>query len=305
MKHFYFIFLFVFILLKNSSSQEKIPLLGQDSAYQLYSTIDTSKLEPFKDIFVWGKLKLEMFDSLRMFLLPYLEKDDPLAIMLYAKTYDLGPYGYCNAEKDSIAMQYYQKLVEMKHANTELLLHKAYKYGDLHLEINYKKSLDLLDSAIKHGDYETKAYGYFEYAHIYYDRKNKYKIKANRRKTIEFLEKTLQYDSTHTMAIDFLAGLYKEKGGMHLKKAFDLMLKSNNMESNLEAATWMMEGKHVEKDFQRGLSIVIEAAREIKRAYPYVFDYMGSRNPVLMMNDLYKEGKIERDEVKEFYIENY
>ncbi len=108
----------------------------------------------------------------------------------------------------------------------------------------------------------------------------------------------LQYDSTDTWTLDFLGGLYEDR--RDYEKAIYYNLRSDNDQSRLQVANWLIKGVHVEKDFERGLAILLEELRKNPGDWG-----MRLYNAIEMINRLYCEKKISREQLGYFHKQGY
>lgn len=278
-------------------AQKKFKIPGQDPEYPLYTEIDTADLRQFEGAFKFPMESTDKIFEFRDFLWPYIAKLDPFAEFLLARTFDLYPYGFGDSISADYAMVLYKRAADRNLAEAENFLYNTYKSGFMTLEENDSIAYIYLKRFMLHGDSGFKARGYRNLASMYY-RGDFYNIKADTLKTIENLELSLKFDSTDTWTIDFLAGLYADQGDYD--KAIRFYLKSDNDQSRLKVANWFINGIHVEKDFDRGLGILLKELRKNPNNWE-----MRTYDALEMINRLYCKKKITRAQLGDFYKPGY
>lgn len=297
------IFIILIALFTNSKLQaQKILIPSQDTNFPLYTTLDTSKVKIYSKYLVFGNYDSLKVLEFRKYLKPYAEKNDPLGQYLYAEAHDLFHLGLGTPKDAKIALEFYEKAANQNMAIAEDFLSRAYHYNFMNLETDYKKMLDYLNRAVLHGDKIMKLEGYKRLANIYY-RGNIPKIRKNIDKAIEYLEKTLAYKPNDTWTIDFVGSLYADKGDY--LKAKEILLTSDNEQSHLKVATWLVEGKVLPRDTKTGTKILREKAKIVQENYENIGEYMGSINPILYLNEAYCQEQITKEEIGEFVLEAY
>ncbi|NJO90424.1 MAG: sel1 repeat family protein [Chloroflexia bacterium] len=276
--------------------------MGQSKEYPLYTAVDTADIAKYRERLSFLGFSMENLLEYRNFARTYAYSNDPLGEYIYASTFDLYPFGLGDAISADTAMVYYKRAADKNLALAEEFLFTAYKYGLMTIEEDSKTALEYLERLMLHGDSSYKANAYRQVALLYYNGNFK-EIKVDTIKTKENLELSLKYDSTDTWTIDFLGGIYEDEADY--EKAIELLLKSGNSQSHLKVAEWLVDGEKVKKDFERGLSIILSEAEKLINSDINVYQYMAARNPVFMLNDLYQSKQITRDQLGEFYLENY
>jgi TPR repeat protein len=296
---FFLIFLFATTI---ASGQKKISIPGQSKEYQLYTAIDTSDLGKYRKALSFGNFTMEKLLEYQDFARAYAYNGDPLGEYIYASTFDLYPFGLGDSISADTALTYYKKAADKNLALAEEFLFTAYKYGLMTIEEDSKTALEYLKRFMLHGDSSYKANAYRQMALLYYNGTFE-EIEVDTLKTMENLELSLKYEPSDTWTIDFLGGIYEDEG--RYEEAIDLLLKSGNVQSHLKAAEWMIEGIKVEKDFEKGLAIIFNEAEKLIKKGVNIHQYMGSRNPVFILNDLYQGKLITREQLGKFFLENY
>ena len=258
--------------------QHLVPKQGRD--FPLYTYLDSVALLPFDNLFQFGAYNHEKCLEFRQFLKPYVEEDDPHAMYMYAKTFDLFPFGLGDSNSAEIALQYYEKAALLNHASAEFDLFGVYAYSFMNQPVDKEKAIKYLRAAIFHGDEETKLNGYrFLIAAL--AEKN-----ITKDSTVYYLEKILSLDARNTYALDYLGSIYAEKNDY--PKAAAYYLRSDNENSQLTAAQWMIEGEVLEQDIEGGLEIIYRMYDKIS----IMEGYMGSMDPVFLLCQFYKCKKI-------------
>ncbi|MBL0683208.1 tetratricopeptide repeat protein [Aquimarina mytili] len=247
-----------------------------------------------------GVLSVDSISEIREYLKLFAKKNDPLAQFLYAKIHDF-PFGKNTKENTKIAITYYKKADKQNLAAAAGVLSKAYRYEDLNVSINYSKSRKYLNRMIEFGDTGLKADGCTELARIYYQPEDS-SIKKDIHKAIMYLEKALDYKPNDGRILDFLGGLHEENG--EYLKAVEAFLNSDNEQMYLKVAQWLLDGKKIPKNEEKAIQIILKVAASIKENYgPYGQGYMGSKNPIHMLNDLYCKKRISKSKIQEYYID--
>ena len=289
--------LFVLLCANNIQAQTKQKIQGQAPEFPLYTQLNEDQLKPFANAFEFPLKSLDKIIGLRNFLRPYVAKKDPVGEFLFATTFDLYPYGYGDSISADTALLYYHKAADHNYAEAEGFLYSAYKNGFMTLKENDSLAYIYLKRFVVHGDAKFKVRGCKDLALMYYDG-GFYNIEADTLKTIEYLEKALQYDSTDTWTLDFLGGLYEDQG--NYKKAIYYKLKSNNDQSRLKVANWLIKGIHVENDFKRGFAILLEELRKNPNDWR-----MRSYDALEMINRLYCSKIISREQLGHYHRLGY
>ncbi len=293
----------IFLLTNNNiSGQKTISIPGQSKDFQLFTAIDTSDLGKYRKALSFLNFSMDKLIEYRNFARPYAYANDPLGEYIYANTFDLYPYGLGDSISADTAILYYKKAADKNLALAEEFLFTAYKYGLMTIERDSKTALEYLERFMLHGDSSYKANAYRQMALLYYNGNFK-EIQVDTIKTMENLELSLKYDSTDTWTIDFLGGIYED--GSRYEEAIELLLQSGNAQSHLKVAEWLIKGKKVEKDFERGLTIIFNEAEKLVKSGINVHQYMTTKNPVFILNDLYQSKLITREQLGRFYLENY
>ncbi len=303
MRYLVILFSSIFLLMSSTiSGQKKIFIPGQSKEFSLYTNIDTAILKKYKKALSFANFEMSKLLEYRDFARPYAYANDPLGEFLYAKTFDLYPFGMGDPISGDTALFYYKRAADKNFAAAEAFLFKTYKYGFMGVKEDSEEALKYLRRYLLHGDSLLKAEAHRQMALLYYHGDFE-EIKIDTAKTMEHLKLSLENDPSDSWTIDFLGGLYQDKGYYH--KAMELLLKSDNNQSLLKVAKWMIEGEKVEKNFEKGLAIILNEAEKLMQSEDNVYQFMGSRNPVFMLNDLYQSKLITRDQLGKFYLENY
>lgn len=277
---------------------------GQDSAYPLYSKIDTLQWKKYKAVFNFEKFNLNHIFELRKTLQPYLQSQDPLCEFLYAASMDLYPYGYGKPKEAQVAITYYTKAADQGLALAEKLLFDVYRYGLMEQGRDEQKAISYLKRMIQHGDAAHKAKGYADLATLL-DSGEFSSISLNKDSVLFYLDQSLQYNSKDTWVLDYAAELYEEKS--EYEKAITYLLRSDNENSHLKVAEWLMEGKQTKKDVNRALQIVYQTADALIKIYGRNLNgYMGSNNPIHVLNNWYRCKKwITREQLGKYVDTNW
>ena len=295
--------LFISQLLIQIAFAQQIPILAQNEDYPLFTSLDTNQVRKYLKYLRFGNYDSLKILEFRTYLEPSVNEGDPLAQFLYAKTHDLFAFGKGTPEAAAIALKYYQKAADQNLVLAEAFLYKTYRYNYMHTPTDQDKSLDYLNRMILHGDEDVKKEGYKDLAGLYH-RGDFAAIAQDDDKAIEYLEKALKIDPNNTWTLDFVASLYEEKG--QYKRAIKTLLESDNINSHLKVADWLIEGEYVPKDLERAISILREkAAIIIEKHGKELNNYMGGENPVQKLNELYCQKMITREQLGEFMNETF
>ncbi len=277
-----FLIAFICLILTNAIAQ-KTAIPNQDPAYLLYTYIDTVAIKKYKDVLRAFDYDPKLLPEYKKFLEPYLNKNDAYAEFLYASCFDLYQYSNGNAEDAKIAFKHYTIAADLHYAEADLFLYNLYRYTFMGVTKDMDKAIFHLKQAGKEGGSVIALKVYSELAGLYYAGESDWEVKPDTSKAIDYLQKVLALDPKDTWAMDYLSSMYEAKG--RYEEAFQLSLKSNNSQSKIQAASWLIEGKYVKKDITAGLKILYEEADKI---LPNYSDYMGSVNPVYYLNELYR-----------------
>ncbi len=319
--------IFLFISLSRIFSQERKWLVeGQDSAFPVYTTIDTNNL---KNIAREGKLNfytdtkniqvaISLYDcetdkavELKKHIKSYLQKDDPWAFYLYASLMHLLIETPKKNEKNIAAakliLNLYEKAARMNLAKAEFDIYEIYRYGDLYSKKNFKKALQYLERAIQHGDNKMKSKCYENLAFIFHPDQSEYffdaLVKKSEDSTIFYLQKSIQLNSHNYSAIFKLGDLYADKG--KYMDAFNTYMLSKSSGILTKAAQWLIEGKYIPRDINRGLQLIYAIAEEERKKYnEYHEDYEYTNcNAILLLNDYYNNNTISKEQLSPFGFE--
>lgn len=304
LSHLSGLLLLVLPLFFPSKSWGQHPVPGQDSAFALYSQIDTVQWKKYSAAFDFETFDLKRIHQLRQTLQTYLPKQDPLAEFLYAASMDLYPYGHGKPNEAAVALKYYTKAADKGLVLAEKLLFDMYRYGLMEQPRNEKKALAYLLRVIQHGDGDYKAKSYSDLATLF-ESGEFTTIKPNKDSVLYYLERALVFTPNDTWVLDYAGGTYEEKG--NYPKAITYLLRSDNEQSHIKVARWLIEGTQVQKDVNRALQILYKAADKVIKAYGEEQEgYMGGSNPVHVLNDWYHCKKwITRQQVGKYYDENW
>ena len=292
-------------LLLAGKSQAQYLIPDQDPSFPLYSQVDTNELKKYEAAFDFETFNLKLVQQLRKTLQPALAQQDPLAEWFYAKSMDLYPYGQGNAKDAAIALTYYTKAADKGLARAEYFLYKLYRYGLMDVPVDEKKALSYLQRAIHHGHTEGKAQCYLAMATLFGENEPNSLFQPNRDSTLVYLEKALALTPNDTWALDYAGGLYEEKGDY--EKAIVYRLRSDNEQSHIQVAEWLMEGKYVKKDVDRSLQILYKTVDKLMKDYGKDLDgYMGGSNPLHVLNNWYRcKQWITREQLGKYYDSNW
>ena len=290
------------IMFFRSTGQHLIP--GQDSAYPLYSKIDTIQFKQHKKVFDFEKFNLNRIYALRKTLQTQLATEDPLVDFLYAASMDLYPYGHGKPKDAGIALTYYSKAANKGLALAEKILFDIYRYGLMEQPRDEQKALMYLHRVIQHGNAGYKAKGYSDMATLF-EAGEFTTIQPNKDSVLYYLEQALVYSPNDTWVLDYVGGTYEEMG--NFEKAITYLLRSDNEQSHIKVARWFMEGTVVEKDVNRALQILYKAADTVIKLYGKDLEgYMGGSNPLHVLNDWYSCKKwITRDQLGKYFDPNW
>lgn len=288
--------------LPTAQAQYRVP--GQDSAYALYSKIDTLQWKEYNAVFDFEKFDLNRIYELRKAIQPYVEAQDPLGEFLYAASLDLYPYGHGEPKEAQIALTYYTKAANKGLAEAERMLFDLYSYGLMGQERDEKKAFNYLQRVIKHGDATFKAKGYADLAGLFDSGTSSF-VKRNKDSVIFYLEKALTYTPNDGWLLDYAAGTYEEK--RNYTKAMTYLLRSDNEQSHIKVAEWLMEGKKVKKDVNQSLAILYKITDTLIKEYGKNLDgYMGGSNPMHLLNNWYRCKKwITREQLGKYFDPNW
>lgn len=288
------------------NSQIKYLIPTQDTAYPLFTAIDTNQLKEYDKIFdfktfIEDTTNLAKLYALRKELESHAMQGDPLGELLYAKTFDLYEYGMGNPDDAKIALEYYSKSAARNLAEAEIFLFRLYRYGFMNVKVDISKSLNYLNNAVEHGNASIKSTGYKELASIFYNAEDIPGIKADTTKTIVYLQKAIQYNPADARAMDFLGSIYADE--QLFDQALVWKLKTDNRSMNVEAAEWLIEGKKVKKDVEKGLRILYNLAE----LFTEEENGCGADcDPIYILNKLYHwDHLISREQVGKYYEPNF
>lgn len=289
----------IFYLLLNVPlfSQNTTP--GQGSKYPLNTKIDTTFYKTFKKDLSYKNFNEARTLEYRETLRSLATSNDPLAMHLYAQTYDWYVYG-AGEEKDAvIALKYYRKAAKKKLALANQFLYYGFKYGFMEIERDEKKAKKYLEKAIKFGDAELQRKCYEQMAGLYYP----YQGEKEPLKAISYLEKSMEEGADNHRQHDFLAHIYEEQ--KQLEKAIFHRLASPNINGKVIAAKWLVQGKLIEKDIPRALKILIEATDEMQRKFPDG-KFQGAENPHFYLNHLhYCDKLLTKEQLGKYLLDSY
>ena len=270
------LFLLLWVL---SSFAQKVLIDSQSEDFPLYTELDSSLLAPYNGLFRFGAFDMVKCIRFRQFLEPYVLKEDPQALYLYARSFDLFEFGLGDLESAKIALKYYKKAETKGYSIAALDLAGVYRYNFMNLGDNNKERANTyLSRAIKHGNNSIKVKAMKQILVNFKD------IQPD--STIYYLEKIIRLAPHDTWSIDYLASLYEKKGDY--QKAAQFLRQSNNINSQLKLAEWLIEGKNIKQDIEQGLHIIYTMYDKISTKD----SYMGSKNPVLILCKYYRCQKL-------------
>ena len=274
----------------------------QSVDYSIYSQLDSQIFVRAREIFKWSSFNKDSCLAFREELIPFLQKEDPLAFYLYGQTFDLFPFGLGNPEDAKIALKYYRKAADLGLATAEILLHDIYRYRLMNIPTDYNLSYRYLQLAGKHGSPALRAEVYRRMAGLYYSHKEEPIpnprfpiVNLNIDSTLYYYQKSLALEPDHSWTLDNVGHLYEAKEAYG--QAMTYFLQSDNLQSHLKVATWLIHGKKVPADKSKALDLIKNAIEEVKDDP----QYMGVIHPLTLINQLYYcEQKLTKEEVGEY-----
>lgn len=296
------IFLF-FCVSKLLSQQQKWLVDGQDSAFPVYTNVDTNVLKKYGQ-----KYDVEQVIYLQKYLQPFINKNDAFATFLYAETFGAYfPSQKNTKELSTLILNFYKYAADMNIAKANFTLHEIYRYGYLQQKIDAKASLKYLRRCIIYGNNIIKSRGYEELGKIFHPKDDtpefSVAIKKNEDSSIYYLQKSIEYDIGNTSTIQALGMLYLHKEDF--KKAFEVFSLSQHPEDILYIAKWLIEGEHIPKDINKGLSLIYPLAKKEKEHYDNIHDDYEYTNceAILLLNHYYENNIISKEQLSPFSFE--
>lgn len=278
----------LFLLLSIGYCKAQGAVTTQDAAYPLKTRISEEKiLEIQKN----GAAKTKLLGYLK----PLCLQNDAVACFYLAKTYDKFVEGAGTKRDADTALPLYQKAADLKLAEANYFLAKAYEYGFMNIETNPAKTLDYLQKTILFGSKSLKAAAYQNLARIYYPKGDSDVLSDKDKdlsKTLRYLENALALEPD-SWTLDFIGGIYEDAADF--EKASHYYLKSENEQMNLTVALWLAEGKNLPKDLPKALQIIEKAIQALEKAgynKDNLNEYMGGIHPVYLLNELYQCKKL-------------
>lgn len=299
-------FLFLFIMIP-SWTIAQITVNTQNQHYPLYSRLDSIKMINIRNS---GESPENKEKMMRQYLQPFCDSNDALACYLLATTYDKFTIGMGTKADAEIAAKYYIKAADGKLADACYFLYEMYRYQFMNQPVNDKLSLHYLLEARKYGTASIQVQCLRELAGIYYPRKENHNqsdmkgMKANLDSTKYFLSESLKIDSNDTWTLDFIGSIYENE--KNYSRAFTYYIGSKNENSLLKVANWLATGKKIKKNTPLAVSIVKQVLDTLVKENGYtpqtIYNYMGSYNPVVLLNVFYTCYKIiTKNEVGQWY----
>ncbi len=291
------LFLFLYLPLStNLLSQNTTP--DQGNKYPLKTNVDTKLYKIFSQEMSFKNFNKNKALDYREKLRPLATSKDPLAMYLYAQSYDWYLYGLGEKEDADIALKFYRKAAKKKLALANQFLFYGYQYGFMEIEEDGKKAKKYLEKTIKYGDPALQRKSYELMAGLYYPQEGK----KDPKKAIACLEKSMEKGTENDRQHDFLAHIYEEQ--KQVEKAIFHRLASSNINSKVIAAKWLIQGTLIEKDIPRALKILFDATDEMQRQFPDG-KFRGAENPHRYLNQLHYCDKLLTKEQLGKYLMDY
>ena len=271
----------------------QILLTEQHEKYPLYTQLDSQTMAPYQNLFDFGKFNMDTCLAFREIIKPFADQNDPLALYLYGKSYDLFPFGLGDSTSALIALDYYNKSAEQNYVLAHFILYGTYRYSFMNVPKDPEKSVKALRNVLKYGNNSIKANGFRQMAGLFYGKDTSAlhhpdftNITYNIDSTIYYLNQSLELEPNDTWSLDYLGYLYTTQ------KLYDTAstyyLRSDNIQSKLKVAQWLIKGTFIEKDVDRGLEIIYQAIEALKDEK----GYMGAVHPLFLINYLHHCEKI-------------
>jgi TPR repeat protein len=166
-------------------------------------------------------LRFEHFDRERLLpwrsrLEPLARGGDALAQFWLAQLYDLYPFGKGTPDEGVVAMTWYQRAADQHLAIAEHFLFRVHGYALLDVPVDVPKALEFLERAYADAAGVLKAEVALELARLYSFPEPEFAGSIpgvpDKAKGLRYVEEVLQLDPSNDAAIDWMIGVYLERG---------------------------------------------------------------------------------------------
>lgn len=156
----------LFSLVVSLSAQSQIS--GQDPNYPLTTNLTEDILKPYNHLFTKDGFDMDKMLAFRSFLIPYVQKEDPMGLFMYGKAHDLYPFKKGSPKDAAVALEYFLRASNLGLADASYILYGHYRNGYMNLPKDSHKALKYLSRVIQSSSGETKAAMYVGLARLYY-----------------------------------------------------------------------------------------------------------------------------------------
>lgn len=298
------VILLCILVVSSLSAETKYSVSGQDKNFPLFTEVSPENEKELKTFFSGRGFEKESLGSYKKMLKPYADKNDPLGLYYYAKCFDLFEFG-CGDSVDAItALKYYEKAAKTNYAKADEFLYDGYKYSFMGIDEDCEKAYKYLTDYVSHTDSSNKFSGYLQLARVYLGNGEWGCVPSDSNLTIYYLKKALAQNPTDMTCLDFLGGIYEEREMYDSAVVYNAQ--SGNEISKAKAGAWLVRGKKVSQDKEKGLALLYAAADVVLAQNDNPNDFMGSPNPIYLLNDLYKyDSLITKEQLGKYEIEGY
>ncbi len=236
---------------------------GQDPKYPLKTRISPDVEQQLSKFFVFTKADKTRIVKLRSILQPLADRNDPLALVWMAKTYDLYEFGIGDEKDAIVALKYYTKAADLGMATVESFLAGVYRYSLMGLAKDERKVISYLDRATLHGNNSIKAAILLDYAGWYSPtsaRTDFTFIPRDDRKMLEALRQAYALDPDNPTIADLLGGELDER--QQYTAALEIYRRSTNPQTHQRIGEMYETGKGTSIDLPMAISWYKRSAKK-------------------------------------------
>ena len=209
-----------------ADQQRAIP--GQAPGAPLFTALSLDDERALGELLRFERFARDRLLPWRIRLAPLAEAGDPLAQFGLGLLYDLYPFGLGTPEEGGIALDWYGRAADQHLAVAERLLFRVYELSLLDTPRDSRRAIMFLERAFADASGGLKAEVALDFAHLYHKPviEQPPAVAPDPERSLRYIEQALQLDPDNQSAIDWMVGIYIERG--ELRRAVELVERSRN-----------------------------------------------------------------------------
>jgi TPR repeat protein len=231
----------VLMIATSAPADQRRAVPGQAPEVPLFTALSAGDEGALGELLRFDAFARDRLLPWRTKLTPLAEAGDPLAQLWLGQLYDLYPFGLGTPEEGSIALRWYGRAADQHLAVAERLFFTIYEYSLLEVPRDSRRGMVFLERAFAHASGELKAQVALDLAGQY-GKPSGISGEPDPARSLRYIEQAIEFDPNNQTAIDWLIGLYAERG--EPERAVKLAERSRNSAMLEKAAGLCLHALH-------------------------------------------------------------